>query len=187
MLGETDSDFTDGLQRIDDIIVQEGSNLLDLNMPVDPNGVGLRLGRAYASYRCSECDAGRRAHGSAGAEKLLRRSEPAGSGNDAERLLQVRYELLESGCAQAAGVNYVDSASRGAEQHLDHGQRIAEFIPPTSDLSSAAVRRAGVSGRPGTDANLATAQTTAKHRPPSLRRLHVGARTFGRHRVPPRS
>jgi uncharacterized repeat protein (TIGR01451 family) len=39
LLGETDSDFTDGQQRIDDIDVQEGSNLLDLNMPVDPNGV----------------------------------------------------------------------------------------------------------------------------------------------------
>jgi uncharacterized repeat protein (TIGR01451 family) len=39
LLGETDSDFTDGLQRIDDIDVQEGSNLLALNMPVDPNGV----------------------------------------------------------------------------------------------------------------------------------------------------
>jgi uncharacterized repeat protein (TIGR01451 family) len=39
LLGETDSDFTDGLQRIDDIEVQEGSNILGLNMPVDPNGV----------------------------------------------------------------------------------------------------------------------------------------------------
>ncbi len=39
LLGETDSDFTDGQQRIDDIDVQEGSNLLGLNMPVDPNGV----------------------------------------------------------------------------------------------------------------------------------------------------
>jgi len=39
MLGETDSDFTDGQQRIDEIDVQEGSNLLALNMPVDPNGV----------------------------------------------------------------------------------------------------------------------------------------------------
>ena len=39
MMGETDSDFTDGQQRIDDIDVQEGSNLLDVNMPVDPNGV----------------------------------------------------------------------------------------------------------------------------------------------------
>ena len=39
LLGVTDSDFTDGLQRIDDIIVTSGSNLLALNMPVDPNGV----------------------------------------------------------------------------------------------------------------------------------------------------
>ena len=39
LMGQTDSDFTDGQQRIDDIDVQEGSNLLALNMPVDPNGV----------------------------------------------------------------------------------------------------------------------------------------------------
>ena len=39
LLGQTDSDFTDGLQFIDEIDVQEGSNLLALNMPVDPNGV----------------------------------------------------------------------------------------------------------------------------------------------------
>jgi len=39
MLGQTDSDFTDGQQEITEIDVQEGSNLLALNMPVDPNGV----------------------------------------------------------------------------------------------------------------------------------------------------
>ena len=39
LMGTTDSDFTDGLQRIDDIEVQEGSNWLEQNMPVDPNGV----------------------------------------------------------------------------------------------------------------------------------------------------
>ncbi|HNP62306.1 MAG TPA: SdrD B-like domain-containing protein [Woeseiaceae bacterium] len=39
LMGQTDSDFTDGQQRIDEIDVQEGSNLLALNMPVDPNGV----------------------------------------------------------------------------------------------------------------------------------------------------
>ena len=39
LLGQTDSDFTDGLQRIDEIQVQGGSNLRDLNLPVDPNGV----------------------------------------------------------------------------------------------------------------------------------------------------
>jgi len=39
LLGQADSDFTDGLQRIDDIVVQGGSNLRDLNLPIDPNGV----------------------------------------------------------------------------------------------------------------------------------------------------
>ena len=39
LLGQTDSDFMDGQQRIDEIDVQEGSFLRDLNMPVDPNGV----------------------------------------------------------------------------------------------------------------------------------------------------
>jgi len=39
LLGQTDSDFTDGLQRIDDIVVTSGSNLLALNLPIDPNGV----------------------------------------------------------------------------------------------------------------------------------------------------
>ena len=38
-LGLTDSDFTDYLQRIDDIVVTAGSNLLALNLPIDPNGV----------------------------------------------------------------------------------------------------------------------------------------------------
>ncbi|NCF73278.1 MAG: DUF11 domain-containing protein [Gammaproteobacteria bacterium] len=39
MLGVADSDFTDGQQEITEIDVQEGSNLLALNLPVDPNGV----------------------------------------------------------------------------------------------------------------------------------------------------
>ncbi len=39
LLGEADSDFTNGLQRITDIVVLSGSNLQDLNLPIDPNGV----------------------------------------------------------------------------------------------------------------------------------------------------
>ncbi|HSD70341.1 MAG TPA: choice-of-anchor K domain-containing protein, partial [Woeseiaceae bacterium] len=38
-LGRSDSDFTDYLQRIDDIVVTPNSNLLALNLPIDPNGV----------------------------------------------------------------------------------------------------------------------------------------------------
>jgi uncharacterized repeat protein (TIGR01451 family)/fimbrial isopeptide formation D2 family protein len=39
LLGDADSAFTDGQQRIDNISVQDGDNLLALNMPIDPNGV----------------------------------------------------------------------------------------------------------------------------------------------------
>jgi uncharacterized repeat protein (TIGR01451 family)/fimbrial isopeptide formation D2 family protein len=39
LLGEADSDFTNGLQRITDIVVMSGGNLQNLNLPIDPNGV----------------------------------------------------------------------------------------------------------------------------------------------------
>ena len=38
-LGVADSDFSNYLQRIDNIVVTEGSNLQNLNLPIDPNGV----------------------------------------------------------------------------------------------------------------------------------------------------
>jgi len=38
-LGRTDSEFSDGLQRIDDIVVEPNSVTVDLNLPIDPNGV----------------------------------------------------------------------------------------------------------------------------------------------------
>jgi uncharacterized repeat protein (TIGR01451 family) len=46
-LGLADSDFTDYLQRIAEIVVQSGSNLQNLNLPIDPNGVVYNsMGRA---------------------------------------------------------------------------------------------------------------------------------------------
>jgi uncharacterized repeat protein (TIGR01451 family) len=39
MLGLADSPFTDGLQRISDIIVASGANVQGLNLPIHPNGV----------------------------------------------------------------------------------------------------------------------------------------------------
>lgn len=38
-LGVADSDFSNYLQRIDNIVVSEGSNLRNLNLPIDPDGV----------------------------------------------------------------------------------------------------------------------------------------------------
>ncbi len=39
MLGRADSAFTNGLQQITDIVVLSGSNLQNLNLPIDPNGI----------------------------------------------------------------------------------------------------------------------------------------------------
>jgi uncharacterized repeat protein (TIGR01451 family) len=39
LLGRADSEFTDDLQRITDIIVLSGSNLQNLNLPIDPSGI----------------------------------------------------------------------------------------------------------------------------------------------------
>jgi uncharacterized repeat protein (TIGR01451 family) len=38
-LGNADSPFTDGPQSIDDILIEPGTNLRDLNLPITPNGV----------------------------------------------------------------------------------------------------------------------------------------------------
>jgi uncharacterized repeat protein (TIGR01451 family) len=39
LLGRADSEFTNGLQQITDIIVLSGGNLQTLNLPIDPNGI----------------------------------------------------------------------------------------------------------------------------------------------------
>jgi uncharacterized repeat protein (TIGR01451 family) len=39
LLGRAHSQFTNGLQKITDIVVMSGSNLLNLDLPIDPNGV----------------------------------------------------------------------------------------------------------------------------------------------------
>ena len=39
LLGRADSEFTDDLQRITEIVVLSGSNLQNLNLPIDPNGI----------------------------------------------------------------------------------------------------------------------------------------------------
>ncbi len=39
LLGLADSEFTDYLQRIADIVVPSGGNLQNLNLPIDPNGI----------------------------------------------------------------------------------------------------------------------------------------------------
>ena len=131
LLGLTDSDFTDELQRIDDIVVTDGSNLLALNMPVDPNGV------IYDSVT--------RAPISGATVTLVdaRNGAPAPSAcfDDPTQQDQVtvangyyKFDMnfLDPGCPSPAP--YVIRAVAPDSRYLPG---VSEMIPPSSDLSTA--------------------------------------------------
>jgi len=127
LLGETDSDFTDGLQRIDEIDVQEGSNLLALNMPVDPNGV------IYNSVSRAPV---------AGATVSLvdvRNGLPVASGcfDDPNQQNQVtigsgyyKFELNFSAAGCPAAINYSIVVTPPDASYIPG---VSEIIPPTTD------------------------------------------------------
>ena len=130
LLGQTDSDFSDGLQRIDDIDVQEGSNLLALNMPVDPNGV------IYDSVARTPI---------AGATVTLvdvRNGVPLPSGcfDDPNQQNQVtvpngyyKFDLNFSDPACQGGPNYL---IRVVPPDGTYTSGVSELIPPTSDQTT---------------------------------------------------
>ena len=152
LLGQTDSDFTDGQQRIDDIDVQEGSNLLALNMPVDPNGV------IYDSVARSPI---------AGATVSLvdvRNGLPVPSGcfDDPNQQDQVtiangyyKFDINFSDIACPSNLNYLIQVVPPDSTYI---AGVSELIPPTSDQTTLPF---DVPACPGsaTDAVLATAQT----------------------------
>ena len=96
MLGRTVSPFTNGLQRITNIVVPSGANLQDLNLPIHPNGVIYNsLARTpVAGATLTLLDATQRL---ALAGELLRRCGPARADHARGRLLQVRRQLQRPG------------------------------------------------------------------------------------------
>jgi uncharacterized repeat protein (TIGR01451 family) len=151
LLGQTDSDFTDGLQRIDEIVVRSSSNLLALNMPVDPNGV------IYDSLARSPI---------AGATVTLvdpRNGAPAPSScfDDPNQQNQVtvtngyyKFDINFSDPACPSGSNYSIQVVPPSSSYLSG---VSELIPPASDQTTLPF---DVPACPGStnDAVLATAQ-----------------------------
>ncbi len=95
MLGRAHSDFTNDLQRITDIVVLSGSNLQNLNLPIEPNGIVYdALSRAPVPGATVSLVAP--TSGAALPSTCFYDREPAGPGHARGRLLQVRSELRGS-------------------------------------------------------------------------------------------
>jgi uncharacterized repeat protein (TIGR01451 family) len=133
LLGETDSDFTDGgLQRIDDIVVQGGSNLRDLNLPIDPNGV------VYDSIRRAPVPGAVVSLVDARSGAAL----PASCFDDPAQQDQVtlvdgyyKFDLNFSDPACSGGTGY---AIRVTPPGSGYTTGVSAFIPPTSGETTAA-------------------------------------------------
>ena len=152
LLGQTDSDFTDGQQEIAEIDVQEGSNLLALNMPVDPNGV------IYNSVARTPVS---------GARVTLvdpRNGVPLPSScfDDPNHQDQVtvgngyyKFDINFSDPACPSGLNYLIRATAPDTSYVPG---VSLLIPPTSDETTVAF---DVPSCPGSavDAVVATSQT----------------------------
>jgi len=151
MLGETDSDFTDTQQRIDAIDVQEGSNLLALNMPVDPNGV------IYDTIS--------RAPVPGAIVRLLDARNSVPLANSCFDDPNQQGQLTIGNGYYKFDINFSDPSCPGPGNYLldvsvpsaAYTSGISEMIPPTSDLSTAPFDVPSCAGS-GDDAVLATTQ-----------------------------
>jgi large repetitive protein len=129
-LGRAHSTFTNDLQRIADIVVQSGSNLQDLNLPINPNGVVyntiLRTPIAGATLTLS--------HGGAPVPAACF-YDPAQQGQVTLADGYYRFDLNFSEPACPSGGDYV--LETGAPQvGFIAGQ--SQIIPPASGATTAA-------------------------------------------------
>ena len=133
MLGRAASQFTNGLQRIDDIIVPPGADLQGLNLPIDPNGV------LYNSVaRTPVAGATLRLLNAGSASPL-----PPGCFDDAAQQGQVtladgyyKFDVNFSDPACPSGIDYLIEVTPPPGPTYVAGY--SQIIPPTSDASTAA-------------------------------------------------
>ena len=130
LLGITDSDFVDGLQRIDEIEVFSGSNLLALNLPIDPNGV------IYDSVARVPINGATVTLTDAGSGSAL----PGSCFDDSGQQGQVtvvngyyKFNINFSDPACTSGGNYAIEVDPPGDAYVE---RASELIPPTSDLTT---------------------------------------------------
>jgi uncharacterized repeat protein (TIGR01451 family) len=133
MLGRADSAFTNGLQRITNIVVASGANVLGLNLPIDPNGV------VYNSVaRVPVAGATLTLLGAASASAL-----PAACFDDPAQQGQVtlgdgyyKFDINFSDPACPSGGDYLIAVA--APQGATYLAGSSQSIPPSSDATTAA-------------------------------------------------
>src|SRR5204863_9905716 len=141
LLGRAASSFTNGLQRISDIIVTSGANLQGLNLPIHPNGVVYNsIARTpVAGTTLTMLDA-------RSASPL-----PAGCFDDAAQQGQItladgyyKFDINFSDPACPSGGNYLIGVTAPAGTSYVAGY--SQIIPPTSNASTAAFSVPACSG-----------------------------------------
>ena len=133
MLGQAVSPFTNGLQRITNIIVGSGANLRGLNLPIHPNGVIYNsMARMPVSGATLTLLDGRSAS-----------PLPTGCFNDAAQQGQItladgyyKFDVNFSAAACPSGGDYVIGVTVPAGSNYVAGY--SQIIPPASGVSTAA-------------------------------------------------
>ncbi|WP_457095297.1 isopeptide-forming domain-containing fimbrial protein [Lysobacter sp. P5_B9] len=130
-LGYADSVFSNDLQRIHAITVQPGSNLLNLNLPIEPNGV------VYESMNRGAIPGARlRMLGASGvALPASCFADPVQQGQVTLQGGFYRFDLNFADAACPAGGSYVVEVAPPSANYIAGASAL---IPPTSDASTAA-------------------------------------------------
>ncbi len=172
LLGVADSDFTNELQRISEIVVRSGDNLQNLNLPIDPNGVVYNaVGRtpvAGAEVALLDAASGTPLPSSCFEDPAQQDQVTRGDG-------YYKFDLNFSAPACSSGGDYV---IRVTAPGTGYEAGNSEIIPPTSDASTGPLSVPGCPGTSG-DAVPATAEyceaQASERAPPAS----VAARTSG--------
>ncbi len=165
MLGRAASPFTNGLQRITNIVVPSGANLQGLNLPIDPNGV------VYNSIARTPIAGATLTLLDAGSASPL----PASCFDDAAQQGQVtladgyyKFDVNFSDPACPSGGDYLIGVTPPPGPNYVAGY--SQIIPPASTASTAAF---SVPACPGSSSDAIPARPcSAKCSLRSSRRLH---------------